>query len=100
MGLSSFPSARSTLTEATAVGVTALVLLLTLVIVVARSMYRIRPYEVGVLTMFGSYKRLLHPGLNFASPLAGVTRVDLRSRQSPLGSWSVPVIRGQVRLTG
>jgi regulator of protease activity HflC (stomatin/prohibitin superfamily) len=49
-----------------------------------RIIQTVRPYEQGVVTIFGSYRRLLNPGFSLVSPLAVVVRVDLRSRSETL----------------
>ena len=50
-------------------------------LVVVRLMaHSVQPYQQGIVTLFGSYKRILNPGLNFVNPLARVIIVDLRTQ--------------------
>jgi regulator of protease activity HflC (stomatin/prohibitin superfamily) len=51
-----------------------------LLILFSRIMYQILPYQQGIVTMLGSYKRLINPGLNFVSPIAQVVKLDLRTQ--------------------
>lgn len=98
--LSLFPVRAAALPDPAAFIVVAVVTLAILLVVLLRAMHTIRPYEAGVLTIFGTYKRVLRPGLNLVSPLARVVRLDLRTRRVRLEPWSVPVVGGQVRLAG
>jgi regulator of protease activity HflC (stomatin/prohibitin superfamily) len=45
-----------------------------------RSMYQIRPYQQGVVTVLGKYKGLRSQGLAFVSPIATVILLDLRTQ--------------------
>ena len=49
-------------------------------IIINRMVYQIQPYQNGIVTLLGSYKRILNPGLNFVSPLALVIKIDLRTQ--------------------
>ena len=49
-------------------------------IVLIRSLRSIQPYQQGVVTVFGSYKRLINPGLNVVWPVATVVPMDLRTQ--------------------
>ncbi len=42
--------------------------------------YSIQPYEQALVTVLGSYGGYLNPGFNVVSPVARVTRVDLRTQ--------------------
>lgn len=55
-----------------------------LLILLLRAAWNIPPYQQGVLTLYGSYRGLVNPGLNFVNPLARVRVVDLRTRTVPL----------------
>jgi regulator of protease activity HflC (stomatin/prohibitin superfamily) len=60
-----------------------LVLLLVLIIIMvllSRAIYTVEPYQQGVVTLLGSYKRIINPGINFQSPLAKVIKIDLRTQ--------------------
>ncbi|MCI4335706.1 MAG: SPFH/Band 7/PHB domain protein [Thermoplasmata archaeon] len=64
-------------------GVYALVLVvffLVLIIVLSRVIVTINPYQQGIVTVLGSYKRIINPGINYVSPLATVIKVDLRTQ--------------------
>ena len=58
----------------------ALVLVIILLAIIYRGIYTIAPYQQGIVTLFGSYKRIINPGFNFINPLANVLRVDLRTQ--------------------
>jgi regulator of protease activity HflC (stomatin/prohibitin superfamily) len=62
----------------TALAVVGVVVVLTAMLMLVKCATTIRPYEVGIVTIFGSYRGLLNPGLAFVHPLAQVQRVDLR----------------------
>lgn len=47
---------------------------------VAHTTHSIQPYEVGLVTVFGSYRGTLRPGFNLVTPLAFVRKVDLRTK--------------------
>ena len=66
-----------------------LLLLAVFAIVLFRAVCVIPPYAQGVLTVLGSYRRLLNPGFHVISPMARVTRVDLRSTVVALPAQSV-----------
>ena len=51
-----------------------------ILIIINRMVYQIQPYQNGIVTLLGSYKRILNPGLNFVSPLATVIKIDLRTQ--------------------
>jgi regulator of protease activity HflC (stomatin/prohibitin superfamily) len=58
----------------------AVVVVLIIMVLLARSIWTIQPYQQGIVTLFGSYKRTINPGLHFIHPLASVTRIDLRTQ--------------------
>jgi regulator of protease activity HflC (stomatin/prohibitin superfamily) len=49
-------------------------------VLVSRAIYTIQPYQQGVVTLLGSYKRIINPGLNWVSPIATVLKIDLRTQ--------------------
>ncbi len=51
-----------------------------ILIIINRMIYQIQPYQNGIVTLLGSYKRILNPGLNIVSPLALVIKIDLRTQ--------------------
>jgi regulator of protease activity HflC (stomatin/prohibitin superfamily) len=63
-------------------GIALLLVFLAIIIIVLliRSVYQIQPYQQGVVTLFGSFRRVLNPGLNRVHPLSLVIRVDLRTQ--------------------
>jgi regulator of protease activity HflC (stomatin/prohibitin superfamily) len=68
------------LVDVVSISVLVFVIIVIIFILLARALYQIQPYQVGVITLFGSYKRVLNPGLNVVSPFARVVRVDLRTQ--------------------
>ena len=42
--------------------------------------YQIAPYQQGIVTILGSYRKLINPGFNVVSPLATVIKIDLRTQ--------------------
>jgi regulator of protease activity HflC (stomatin/prohibitin superfamily) len=53
---------------------------LVLLVVLNRMIYTINPYQQGIVTRLGSYKRLLNPGFNWVSPISQVVKLDLRTQ--------------------
>ncbi|MCI4347276.1 MAG: SPFH/Band 7/PHB domain protein [Thermoplasmata archaeon] len=51
-----------------------------ILVIISRATYQIQPYQQGIQTLLGSYKRILNPGLNFVSPLSTVIKIDLRTQ--------------------
>jgi regulator of protease activity HflC (stomatin/prohibitin superfamily) len=51
-----------------------------ILILLTRAIYTIQPYQQGIVTLFGSYKRMINPGFNVVSPLATVLKLDLRTQ--------------------
>lgn len=64
----------------TGIYVLAFLVALFLLAVLYRATRTIPAYAVGIVTMFGSYKRILQPGMNIVNPLAAVWTVDLRGQ--------------------
>ena len=60
------------------------VLLLVLIVLLVASVRTIRPYEAGLVIIFGSFRRTLGPGFHFVPLLSTVRRVDLRPRSIPI----------------
>ncbi len=54
--------------------------LFALLVLLARMIYTIQPYQQGIVTLLGSYKRIINPGFNIVSPLATVLKIDLRTQ--------------------
>ncbi|EQD28316.1 Band 7 protein, partial [mine drainage metagenome] len=54
--------------------------LFVLLVLLARMIYTIQPYQQGIVTLLGSYKRIINPGFNIISPLATVLKIDLRTQ--------------------
>jgi regulator of protease activity HflC (stomatin/prohibitin superfamily) len=55
-------------------------LIVVALILLWRSMYQISPYQLGVVTVLGSYKGIKKSGLAFVSPIARVILIDLRTQ--------------------
>ena len=51
-----------------------------LVIILNRMLYQIAPYQQGIVIVLGSYRKLINPGFNVVTPLATVTKMDLRTQ--------------------
>ena len=54
--------------------------LIIILVLLSRAIYTVEPYQQGVVTLLGSYKRIINPGINFQSPLARVLKIDLRTQ--------------------
>ncbi|HEV2316377.1 MAG TPA: SPFH domain-containing protein [Thermoplasmata archaeon] len=65
---------------AAGLAVLGVIILIAIIIVLSRAIHTVSPYQQGVVTLFGSYKRILNPGFNVVSPLARVVLVDLRTQ--------------------
>jgi regulator of protease activity HflC (stomatin/prohibitin superfamily) len=59
------------------IGILAFIILL---VILTRAIYTIQPYQQGVVTLLGSYKRIINPGFNVVSPLSAVLKIDLRTQ--------------------
>ncbi len=57
-----------------------IVIVIAFIIILARGIYTILPYQQGVMTRLGSYKRVLNPGFHAVNPISTVVRVDLRTQ--------------------
>lgn len=51
-----------------------------ILVLLTRMIYTIQPYQQGIVTLLGSYKRMINPGFNIVSPLAAVLKIDLRTQ--------------------
>ena len=51
-----------------------------ILVLLTRMIYTIQPYQQGIVTLLGSYKRMINPGFNIVSPLASVLKIDLRTQ--------------------
>ncbi|MGP8077543.1 MAG: SPFH domain-containing protein [Thermoplasmata archaeon] len=51
-----------------------------MLVLITRAMYTIQPYQQGVVTLLGSYKKIINPGFNVVSPLSNVLKIDLRTQ--------------------
>ncbi|MCI4340642.1 MAG: SPFH/Band 7/PHB domain protein, partial [Thermoplasmata archaeon] len=51
-----------------------------MVIILNRMLYQIAPYQQGIVIVLGSYRKLINPGFNVVTPLATVTKMDLRTQ--------------------
>ena len=61
--------------------IVAIVLVAVIILVIlTRMIYTIQPYQQGIVTLLGSYKRMINPGFNLVSPLATVLKIDLRTQ--------------------
>jgi len=60
--------------------VVGLLAFIVLLVLITRAMYTVQPYQQGVVTLLGSYKRIINPGFNVVSPLSNVLKIDLRTQ--------------------
>ena len=51
-----------------------------LLVLLNRMIYTVQPYQQGIVTLLGSYKRMINPGFNMVSPLSRVLKIDLRTQ--------------------
>ncbi len=51
-----------------------------ILVLLNRMIYTIQPYQQGIVTLLGSYKRMINPGFNMVSPLSTVLKIDLRTQ--------------------
>ncbi len=68
------------MTDYTALYILAIVVVIIVLVLLSRAAYQIQPYQQGIVTLLGSYKRMINPGLNFVSPIARVMKIDLRTQ--------------------
>ncbi|NUM30724.1 MAG: SPFH domain-containing protein [Bacteroidetes bacterium] len=56
---------------------------------------------IGVITIFGKYRRILHPGLNFKIPLIEVVfkKISIQNRSTELGFQAVTLDQANVNFT-
>src|SRR5579871_5735951 len=54
--------------------------LIVLFYILYRAFYTIAPYQQGIVTQLGSFKRIINPGFNVVSPISVVIKVDLRTQ--------------------
>ena len=64
----------------TAYEVLAFIVGVIILLVIVRGIWTIQPYQQGIVTVLGSFKRIINPGFNFVNPIARVIRVDLRTQ--------------------
>jgi regulator of protease activity HflC (stomatin/prohibitin superfamily) len=60
--------------------VVVVLVLVIILVLLTRMIYTIQPYQQGIVTLLGSYKRMINPGFNLVSPLAQVLKIDLRTQ--------------------
>ena len=60
--------------------VVAVLVFVILLVILTRMIYTIQPYQQGIVTLLGSYKRMISPGFNMVSPLSVVLKIDLRTQ--------------------
>jgi len=64
----------------TAVIVGIVLAFIVILVILTRMIYTVQPYQQGIVTLLGSYKRMINPGFNLVSPLAQVLKIDLRTQ--------------------
>ncbi|MGP8074715.1 MAG: SPFH domain-containing protein [Thermoplasmata archaeon] len=68
------------MTDFTFIFIVGFLAVIILFVLLSRMIYTIQPYQQGVVTLLGSYKRIVNPGFNIVSPLAVVLKIDLRTQ--------------------
>ncbi|HEV2428304.1 MAG TPA: SPFH domain-containing protein [Thermoplasmata archaeon] len=68
------------MTDYTGYYLLALVGVIILVYLLSKAFYSIAPYEQGIVTLLGRYKRLLNSGFNVVNPISTVYKMDLRTQ--------------------
>ncbi|MCI4365521.1 MAG: SPFH/Band 7/PHB domain protein [Thermoplasmata archaeon] len=51
-----------------------------LLVLIARAIHTISPYQQGIVTVLGKYRGIINPGFNLISPIAKVVIMDLRTQ--------------------
>ncbi|MCI4322890.1 MAG: SPFH domain-containing protein [Thermoplasmata archaeon] len=69
-------------------------------VLLAKSAHQIQPYEQGVVSLLGSYRRTINPGFHMMGPFNVVIRVDLRPRSVILPPFPAPTVSGQPATVG
>jgi regulator of protease activity HflC (stomatin/prohibitin superfamily) len=67
-------------TDWTLITVILILVLIIVLVLLTRMIYTIQPFEQGIVTLLGSYKRIINPGFNLVSPLSVVLKIDLRTQ--------------------
>jgi regulator of protease activity HflC (stomatin/prohibitin superfamily) len=67
-------------TDYTTIIFIAVVVVIVILVLLSRMIYTINPYQQGIVTLLGSYKRMINPGFNIVSPLSVVLKIDLRTQ--------------------
>ena len=80
--------------------VLAFIIALFLLAVLYRATRSIPTYAVGIVTMFGAYKRIVKPGMNIVNPLANVWTVDLRGQSRSIPPSNFPTTTGVPVIVG
>src|SRR5579859_1109004 len=57
-----------------------IVLAVILLLIATRGIWTIQPYQQGIVTLLGSYKRMINPGFHWINPIARVLKIDLRTQ--------------------
>ena len=78
-----------------------IVLIVLLIFVVFTSFVSIQQGTVAVTTVFGKYKRILHPGLNFKIPILEKVfkKISIQNRSAEMGFQAVTVDQANVNFT-
>jgi len=64
----------------TAVAVLVIIIVLVVLLFMSRAIYTVQPYQQGIVTVLGSYKKMINPGFNWVNPVAVVRKIDLRTQ--------------------
>ena len=66
--------------DPTEVAILLAILVVIVLLIVGRGIWTIQPYQQGLVTLFGRYKRMLQPGFHWINPMAQVQKIDLRTQ--------------------
>jgi regulator of protease activity HflC (stomatin/prohibitin superfamily) len=64
----------------TALAVLVIIVVLVVLLFMSRAIYTVQPYQQGIVTVLGSYKKMINPGFNWVNPVAVVRKIDLRTQ--------------------
>ncbi len=78
-----------------------LIYFIPIILVIVSSIVTIRQGMIGVTTIFGKYRRVLRPGLNFRIPLLELVfkRISIQNRSTELGFQAVTLDQANVNFT-
>ncbi|MCI4330630.1 MAG: SPFH domain-containing protein [Thermoplasmata archaeon] len=76
------------------------IIALTLLLFVMKAVKTVPPFAVGVVTLLGSYRRTIPPGVTFVHPLAQGVTVELRPQEVSIPTPPIATRDGYPALVG